>query len=336
MTTRGSSYLGAWAAFLSLLSLTLHPLQGAVGTFEPLAPLGETMVHDPSTILRENSRYFLFGTGRGIQTKSSSDLRTWVRGPSVFNVPPEWTTNAVPGYRGHTWAPDAIRVRDKVYLYYSVSTFGRQISAIGLARGSTIDPSAPAWSWDDAGPVIQSTNGSPFNAIDPGVLLDPDGRLWMTFGSFWKGIHLLELDPATGLRADDQPPRQLAWAEAIEAPCLTRRGAFYYLFVNWGRCCRGTNSTYEVRVGRSHQVTGPYRDREGRDLVDGGGTLFLETAGRFIGPGHMGILHAEDGAWFSYHYYDAATQGRSRLALGRLGWTEDDWPVPIATADLKR
>jgi arabinan endo-1,5-alpha-L-arabinosidase len=83
-----------------------------------------------------------------------------------------------------------------------------------------------------------------------------------------------------------------------------------------------------VRVGRSQDVTGPYVDREGRSLVDGGGTLFLESSGRFIGPGHIGLLTAGPTHWFSYHYYDAQSNGRSRLAVGPLGWTEDGWPAP--------
>lgn len=234
----------------------------------------------------------------------------------------------MPGYRGHTWAPDVLRADGLYRLYYSVSTFGKQVSAIGLTTGPTLDPASPDYRWTDRGPVIQSTNGSPFNAIDPSVTVDADSRHWMVFGSFWKGLYLVQLDPKTGLRlSDDSPVHRLASNDAIEAACLTQHGAFHYLFVNWGRCCRGTNSTYEVRVGRSQSITGPYRDREGRDLVDGGGALFLKTTGRFIGPGHIGILSEGGTNWFSYHYYDAQSEGRSRLALGHLEWGDDGWPV---------
>src|SRR5260221_14386650 len=123
----------------------------------------------------------------------------------------------------------------------------------------------------------------------------------------------MELDPKTGLRLDTNvPPQRLAWNETIEASCLTRHKDFYYLFVNWGHCCQGTNSNYEVRVGRSKRIEGPYLDQAGRDLVDAGGTMFLETTGRFIGPGHIGILKEGGKTWFSYHYYDGETHGRSR------------------------
>lgn len=297
---------------------------------EPLALEGETFVHDPSTIVKAGQRYFLFGTGRGIRSKSSPDLVHWTDGPPVFATPPAWATNAVPGYRGHTWAPDVIHLNGRYHLYYSVSTFGKQVSAIGLVTSPTLDPDSPEYRWTDHGPVIQSTNGSPFNAIDPSVMRDDDGRLWMAFGSFWQGIHLVELDPQTGLRrAADSPVHRLAWKEMIEAACLARHGEFYYLFVNWGRCCRGTNSTYEIRVGRSRAVTGPYLDRDGVDLVAGGGTAFLESTGRFIGPGHVALYREGDTTWFSYHYYDADSRGRSRLALGRLQWDADGWPSAV-------
>jgi arabinan endo-1,5-alpha-L-arabinosidase len=289
---------------------------------------GQTDAHDPSTIFKENGQYHLFSTGRIIRRLSSPDLVHWTNGPSVFASPPAWTTNAVPEYRGHTWAPDVIRVGDRYLLYYSVSSFGKQVSAIGLAISPTLDPAAPGHEWTDHGPVIQSQVGDPYNAIDPGVLRDEEGRLWMAFGSFWRGLYLIELDPATGKRrVPETPPVRLAYHEEIEAPTLMRRDGFYYLFVNWGRCCRGTNSTYEIRVGRSPTITGPYLDRDGVDLVQRGGTLFLETEGPFIGPGHVALVDGKPGNWFGYHYYDARRRGRSHLAIGRMEWTADGWPV---------
>jgi arabinan endo-1,5-alpha-L-arabinosidase len=296
----------------------------------PALPTGDTFVHDPSTVLRHGDRYFLFSTGVGIQTLSSPDLLVWTKGKPVFDSPPAWTTNAVAGFRGHFWAPDVIRLNGQYHLYYSVSTFGKQVSAIGLATNPTLDAASPDYRWTDRGPVIQSAAGGPFNAIDPAMMVDADGQLWMTFGSFWQGIHLVQLDAETGLRrAADSPIHRLAWKESIEAPCLLRRGDFYYLFVNWGLCCRGTNSTYEIRVGRSARVTGPYVDRDGKDMVDGGGSPFLATAGRLIGPGHIGILSARATELFTYHYYDPQARGRSRLAVGKLTWAADGWPVAV-------
>lgn len=283
--------------------------------------------HDPSTIVQEDGVWWLFATGRKISTASSTDLKTWKNGGPVFDQPPPWAIEVAPGnQRHHYWAPDVIRVGNLYYLYYSVSEFGKNTSAIALATASVIDPSKPGHGWTDRGIVIRSGRGNNYNAIDPALLLDK-GRLWMSFGSFWGGIFLIELDPVTGLRLDDSPPIQLAWSREIEAPALHRRDDYYYLFINEGLCCRGKDSTYRVRVGRSRTVTGPYLDDQGRDLRKEGGREFLGPEGDFIGPGHVGILRDGDQEWVSVHFYDGANEGAPTLALRRLGWTEDGWPV---------
>jgi arabinan endo-1,5-alpha-L-arabinosidase len=297
--------------------------------FEPLALQGQTYIHDPSTIIKDGDHYYVFGTGNGIRGKSSPDLIHWTELAPIFSDPPVWTATAVPEFHGVFWAPDIIHVNGKFLLYYAVSSWGKQVSAIGLATSPTLDQSAPNYHWTDHGMVIASTNGSDYNTIDPSVMLDDDGKLWMAFGSYWRGIYVTQLDPQTGLRAPGGGVYPVAWNYSIEASCLMRHESFYYLFVDWGQCCKGTNSTYEVRVGRATNVTGPYLDRNGKDLVDGGGTKFLMSTGRFIGPGHIGILKENGTIWFSYHYYDAATHGRSRLALGKLAWTKDGWPAPV-------
>ncbi len=308
--------------------LSSFAANGASAHFIPLQLDGQTFIHDPSTIIQDGARYYVFGTGDGITMKSSPDLIHWTNCAPIFDEPPAWTTNAVPDFRGLFWAPDIIRLNGKFYLYYAVSTWGKQVSAIGLATNPTLDPSAGNYRWTDCGMVIQSTNGSDFNTIDPSLMRDNDGKVWMAFGSYWHGIYLTQLDPQTGLRGTNSALYPLAWNYSIEASCLMRHENYYYLFVDWGQCCEGTNSTYEVRVGRAKSVTGPYLDRRGKDLLDDGGTMFLRSTGRFIGPGHIGILRAGGTIWFSYHYYDAATDGRSRLALGKLAWTKDAWPVP--------
>lgn len=315
--------------FLLPVLFIAFTVRGEDAKFEPLDLRGETFIHDPSTIIRDGNNFYIYATGLGIRAKSSPDLIHWTNCPPVFSTPPAWTTKVVPNFRGRAWAPDIVHMNGKFYLYYAVSTFGKQLSAIGLATSPTLDPSATNYCWTDCGPVIQSTNGGDYNAIDPSLMEDKDGTLWLAFGSYWQGIYLTKLNAETGLHDTNSPFFHLAWNHSIEASCLTWRDDYYYLFVNWGRCCAGTNSTYEVRIGRSHAVTGPYLDKDGKDLVDGGGTKFLESTGRFIGPGHIGILKDNGTIWFSYHYYDAATEGRSRLALGKLAWTKDGWPVPV-------
>ena len=311
----------------SLLTLLFVTSSIAQTNFTPLTLRGQTSIHDPSTIVREDARHFVFGTGVGLRVRSSTNLTDWVEERRVFDGPLAWMTNAVPGFRGHFWAPDVIRINNRWLLYYSISTFGKQLSAIGLATNPTLNSSSTNYAWTDHGAVIQSKPGDPFNTIDPNLMLDRDGKLWMAYGSYWRGIYLIELDPKTGMRRDtNSVPQRLAWNESIEAVCLTRHGDDYVLFVNWGQCCRGTNSTYEVRVGRSKSIGGPYLDRNGKSLVDGGGTEFLQTSGRFVGPGHIGVLNENGTNWFSYHFYDGDNFGRSRLANGRLEWDSEGWP----------
>jgi len=285
-------------------------------------------IHDPSTIVKCGDRYWLFATGRGVKSFHSKDLKTWTSGPAVLTTLPEWHKTAVPGNRGHLWAPDVIHHNGRYLLYYSVSTWGVRTSAIGLVSNVTLDPNAPDYEWVDQGLVMQSSDEVNFNAIDPGITLAPDGRLWMTFGSYWSGIKLIELDPKTGRRiAPDSPIGALAHSDAIEAPCIWYHDKYYYLFVNWGQCCRGVDSTYNIRVGRSATITGPYLDKAGVNLLDDGGSRFLETRGDFIGPGHAAIFSEDRTDWLGYHYYDSAQRGLASLAITTLHWDDDGWPV---------
>lgn len=319
---------GRCFCFLVLFAATASGI--AANGFIPDALSGQTFIHDPSSIVADGGSFYVFGTGPGIRAKTSSDLIHWTNAAPVFDRPPAWISNAVPKFAGSFWAPDIIRVDGKYLLYYAVSIWGKPVSAIGLATSPTLDSAATNYRWTDAGEVIGSTNGSLYNTIDPSLLLDTDGKLWLAFGSYWEGIFLTELDPHTGRRVSTNSPLyQLAWNPSIEAACLTRHAGFYYLFVNWGQCCRGTNSTYEVRVGRAEKITGPYLDRHGQDLASGGGSIFLQSTGPFIGPGHIGILHDGETTRFSYHYYDANSQGRSRLALGTIAWV-NGWPEPVS------
>ncbi len=292
----------------------------------------DTFVHDPSTIVKCKGEYWLFATGRGIVSRRSKDLIAWQAGPPVFTTRPAWTTNAVPGNRGGDqgdfWAPDVIQLTNRYLLNYSVSTFGRKISAIGLVTNPTLDPADPNYHWTDQGMVIQTGGADDFNAIDPAVTQAADGSLWLSFGSFWSGIKLIQLDPSTGNRiAPGSPVYSLARYSAIEASYLHRHNGHYYLFLDWDRCCRGTNSTYNIRVGRSEKITGPYLDKAGKDMLQGGGSLLLGTVGPFIGPGHPGIFNEGGTNWFSCHFYDGSQGGRSVLGLGQLEWGADGWPL---------
>lgn len=291
-------------------------------------------VHDPSTIVKCKSMYWLFATGRGVPSWSSSNLIVWTRGPLVFTNRPAWAVETVPANRStYYWAPDVIRVKDRYFLYYSVSTFGKNTSAIGLAANSTLDPTDAAFRWEDLGMVIRSSAQDDFNAIDPVVCRDANDGLWLSFGSFWSGIKLVQLDPATGKRiAPNSPMRSLAFNSSIEASYIYRHEGKYYLFVNWGVCCRGVNSTYNIRVGRSDAITGPYLDENGVEMLEGGGSLLLGTTGPFIGPGHAGIFTTDGQEWFSCHFYDGTRRGAPTLAILPLHWTSTGWPLIDSSA----
>jgi arabinan endo-1,5-alpha-L-arabinosidase len=311
---------------------------------------GAYFAHDPSRIVEEKGTYWVFTTGNGVSSQFSKDGVTWERGPAVFASPPGWVAAAVPGKADlHYWAPDLVYVKGRYDLYYSVSLFGKRSSAIGLVTNETLDPADPRYHWVDRGPVIVTTNdhnpGNPnydpalhndtFNAIDPCPVVDEQGRLWLSFGSYWTGIKLAPLDSATGKRKPGDASlyslafydRDLRRQHAIEASYLHRHGGYYYLFVNWDYCCEGVRSTYNIRVGRSRSITGPYRDEKGVDLRQSGGTLLLGTRGHEIGPGHAGVFSQGRADWLSYHYYDSDKNGAPFLGLRQLLWTPTGWPV---------
>ncbi len=290
--------------------------------------LRELRIHDPSTLIHAEGAWWVFGTGKLILGATSPDLQTWRRLGPTLPAAPAWAADIAPTNKGaYYWAPELIRHGDRYLLYYSVSEFGKNTSAIALATSANLNPVADGHVWTDRGIVIRSGRGDDFNAIDPSVLADAKGRLWMAFGSFWRGLFLIELDPATGLRiAPDSPLHHLAFAKEIEAATLYRRGDYSYLFFNEGLCCKGKDSTYRIRVGRSREITGPYLDDQDRDLREGGGREFLDTRDDFIGPGHVGLFRDGEKDWISVHFYNGARKGQAMLGLRRLEWTTDGWP----------
>ena len=307
---------------------------------EPAAQTGDVSVHDP-VIIRAGESYYIFQTGRGIPFKRSRDLVNWENAGRVFEELPAWVAEAVPASRGSLWAPDISFFNGRYHLYYSVSSFGSQRSAIGLVTNATLDPESPEYRWVDQGEVIRSIpEVSTFNAIDPNLAVDTEGGHWLNWGSFWGGIKMRRVDPATGkLAAADTTLYSLAARrdpdssdgprndQSIEGSFIVRRGEFYYLFVSMDMCCRGVRSTYNIRVGRAEAITGPYVDEHGVEMTAGGGTVVLAGAGRVRGPGHNSILVEGEQYYLVHHYYDADDNGRSKLQIRPLIWKEDGWPV---------
>jgi arabinan endo-1,5-alpha-L-arabinosidase len=283
-----------------------------------LEPQGDTGAHDP-TLLVQGEHWFVFTTGKGVQRLESVDAgKTWRRLAPVFTEPPAWWLDAVPDHQGlDAWAPKLFEHRGRVWLLYSISTFGKNRSAIGLASSDR-----PEGAWRDEGLVVQSVAGDNFNAIDPDLFADTDGRLWLSYGSFWSGIRLTELDAGT-LRPVGET-RFIARRQAgLEAPTLVRHGDWVYLFTSHDLCCRGVDSSYNIAVGRARSVQGPYVDRDGKALMDGGGTRLLVGGARWKGPGHQDVV----GDWLVHHAYDSEHGGKPHLRIKRLSWSDDGWPV---------
>ena len=317
------------------------------------AIIGQTpMVHDP-VMAKEDSTYYLFCTGMGIQRMVSNDRQTWTvdRNP-VMSVIPKWTRDSVPGFHYHVWAPDIIQWHGRWWLAYSCSTFGRNGSAIGLLSSRSLK--FPFW--EDEGCIVTSREGRDnWNAIDPNFVIDDNDQPWLVWGSFWDGIQLVRLDTTMHVAVSQQPrtiarrynlgdphgkkvlsvnpnpPKNptsdFAGPNAIEAPFIFKHNGWYYLFVSWDYCCQGAKSNYRVAVGRSRSVEGPYLDPDGVDMRDGGGMLFLEGDKKeYEAAGHCAAYHMDDEDIFICHGYSVALEGASVLVQRRIVWTKDEWP----------
>jgi len=206
----------------------------------------------------------------------------------------------------------------------------------------TLDPGSADYKWADEGLVFRSREEDDFNAIDPNIVIDSDGSVWMSFGSFWGGIKMRRIDPQTGklstkdtklyslakrVRPENLPaPRPglpYDW-QAIEAPFIVRHNEYYYLFVSFDLCCRGVKSNYKTMVGRSRSVKGPYLDASGKPMVEGGGTPLLVGNELWAGPGGESILQEPGRDIIVFHAYHGKT-GKPRLHISTIDWTSD-WP----------
>lgn len=307
-------------------------------------------VHDPS-IIKAGDTWYVFTTGLAphghMAIRCSKDLLNWKLCGQVLNEIPAWIHQESPGTK-ELWAPDISYFNGKFHLYYAYSLFGVNTSGIALLTNKTLDQSSPDYKWIDEGLVLRSTSADNFNAIDPNLTFDVDGHAWLSFGSFWSGIKMRRIDPSTGkLSVEDTKTYALAtrakpanaapaapglppdW-QAIEAPFLIHHGSYYYLFVSWDLCCRGTKSNYRIIVGRAKNVTGPYLDAEGKNLAEGGGLQLEASNHRWLGPGGQSLYADAQQTLMVFHAYDA-TDGKPAMQLSTVGW-KNDWPV-IAMED---
>jgi arabinan endo-1,5-alpha-L-arabinosidase len=309
------------------------------------APALEVDIHDPA-MAKQAGSYTLYSTGPGIPFYRSKDRVHWSEGGRVFATEPAWARAITPRFNGHLWAPDVAAYDGKYYLYYSVSGFGRNDSAIGVTVNKTLDPAAPDYKWEDKGLVVRSIAGrDDWNAIDPNVIVDEHGAPWMTFGSFWSGIKLVRLDAdGTGL-AEPQEWHSIARRDVavspdnaspgpgeIEGPFLFHKNGSYYLFVSTGLCCRGKNSTYRIMVGRAKDIAGPYLDRDGRDMMKAGGTPLIAENKALAGWGGQGVYNFDGTDFVVMHAYEAADNNFHRLKIVEIKWDAAGWPTVDAAA----
>ena len=323
----------------------LHPLLFLLMSLflsatEANAQIGHvTHVHDPCIIM-SGDYWYIFSTGDRVAIRRSSDLYRWAFTGSIFKDIPSWGLQEVPGV-SNIWAPDVFYHNKTYYIFYSLSTFGSNRSRIGLVTNVTLDQTDPNYEWVDRGKVIESNASDNFNAIDPNIVKDKGGRIWMSLGSFWSGIKLIELDTTSlkvkaGARLTSIASRG---GDAIEAPFIIWKNGYYYLFVSFDACCQGIESTYRIMVGRAQEITGPYFDRSERSMLSGGGSRVLSGGERWHGTGHCAILSEGDRDWLVYHAYDADNNGIPALRISLLNWDADGWPVvdesnPVNVEDL--
>ena len=310
---------------------------------------GEVVVHDP-VMAQEGKTFYLFSTGPGIPFYSSSDLKNWQKAGEVFTQEPKMTRQSAPEYAGFPWAPDVYFHKGKYYVYFSVSAFGKNTSGIGVAVNKTLNPKSPDYHWEELGTVIQSVpNRDDWNAIDPAIIEDEKGVAWMSFGSFWGGIKLLKLneertkpaEPQTwfelaerargGIQNPNEPPKE----GAVEAPFIFKKADYYYLFVSFDLCCRADKSNYNIRVGRSKTLTGPYLDKDGKDMREGGGSLVLAGDKDFVGLGHNSTYTFNKKDYLVFHAYDSNDKYVPKLKVLEMKWDKEAWPV-VEPKDLAK
>lgn len=300
----------------------------------------DIIVHDP-VLIKQRETYYLFCTGRGISVYSSADMKTWTKGEPVFHAPPKWAVDAIPEFKGHIWAPDISYVNGQYVLYYSVSAFGKNTSCIGMATNTTLDAKDPTFKWVDYGKVIQSIPGRDlWNAIDPNLIVDNEQQPWLVFGSFWSGMKLFKLSADLKEPAEPQEWHSVSKRErnfktedrdpsggAVEAPFIFKKNGFYYLFVSFDYCCRGLKSNYKVVVGRAKDIRGPYMDKDGNRMDQGGGSLVIEGNKDWAGVGHNSAYTFDGTDYFICHAYDVKDDGKPKLMIRKISWDDSQWPI---------
>ncbi|KAI5858941.1 putative arabinan endo-1,5-alpha-L-arabinosidase A [Tricharina praecox] len=319
-------------ALISLCSLASAQTPGAcTGTCQGMS-------HDPAIIRRtSDGTYFRFSTANKINVATAAALEgPWTMQGSAI---PDGSIIDISG-KDDLWAPDVQGpIGDYYYLYYSVSAFGSQVSAIGVARSKTMD----VGSWEDLGATgIASKAGSAYNAIDGQLVQTSDGAYVMTFGSFWGDLYQVAMaDPptkvASGVSAS-QVVYNSTGTHAVEAGFVYQNDNYYYMFFSSGSCCGFDTSRpeqgaeYRIHVCRSEAVGGPYVDSDGKSCLSGGGTTVLASHDNVYGPGGQGVFTDPTlGSVLYYHYVDTTVgyaDGQKTFGWNKLNWS-NGWPTAV-------
>lgn len=309
-------------------------------------------IHDPSNVVTHNKKHMIAVTGKeptsnypcGLETwwRKKKDRGDWKPGQCLLSKKPQWVEKHCPGNDGAYWAPTLVR---RNALIYSVSDgFDEEgTTCLGVAKATGTFPDQLTWT--DSGKPLTCIIGDQYeeerSAIDPDVFLGFDKKTYLvTGGGVIIGTELKpwSLMPKSGNWFDKNDP---SWKEMARGPKISFReydwveAAFiypnhktnyYYLFVNWGTCCSGIKSTYNIRVGRSRNPLGPYVDKKGKDLMKGGGSLFLKERSYMVGPGHPAIYQKGSKEILTFHYYDTRRDGLPWIAERWLKWNTKGWP----------
>lgn len=295
-------------------------------------PVFQPVFADPSVLKADDGFYYAYGTEDAwddgldhlVSIIRSEDLTHWTFVRDAFDVKPLWKDD------GGLWAPDISVHKDGTYyLYYAFSLWGDPNPGIGVATASR--PEGP---FTDRGKLFDSDGIGVSNSIDPFYFQDDDGKSYLFWGSF-HGIYGIQLS-GDGLTTVGEkfPVADIQY----EAPYIAKRNGYYVFFGSSGTCCEGAFSTYHVKVGRAKSIRGPYVDKDGVDLMSGGGTALLQANAdgegkRFVGPGHNAVIADDRGRdWIVYHAIDpddpTLMNGASKrpLMIDPLEW-KDGWPA---------
>jgi arabinan endo-1,5-alpha-L-arabinosidase len=309
----------------------------------------EKWVHDPFICKAEaEGVYYLLCTGDNLPFRQSRDLNHWQSAGNtgtLFGRPPDWTHDilsrrpAAERSMPNLCGPTIFYFNNRYHLYCSTSLWGCNDMCIGLATNATLDPASPNYRWIDQGVVMKTKPGvDDFSAMTNIVVTDRQRNYWFLYGGWLSGIKLQKLDPSTGrlsatdrtvytLAARRDPAQRFVLGPGIEGPFLYWKGGYWYLFVSFDLCCKGAESSYNIRVGRSTDIRGPYHDRGGQAMLAGGGTLVLKSYDNVRGPGSNQILMVEGREYHVGHWYDANQNGVPRLSVRPVVWSDDGWPL---------